>query len=149
MFSVSEEPLEDLDLQGPLLNREAGGCVEFSGRVRDFNQGKTVSSLEYQVYAGLADKEGNLILKEAREKFDILEARCVHRSGHLKIGEMAVWVGVVAVHRAEAFSACQYIMDELKHRLPIWKKEHYADGDSGWIRSHTPPLKAGGDLAFS
>jgi len=144
MFAISEEPLEKIDLKGPLLRRDAGGCVEFSGRVRDFNQGKTVSSLEYQVFAGLADKEGSQILKEAREKFDILEVRCLHRTGHLQIGEMAVWVGVVSAHRADAFTACQYIIDELKRRLPIWKKEHYTDGDSGWIGSDSPSAKASG-----
>ena len=143
MFTLSEEPLENLDLKGPLLRRDAGGCVEFSGRVREFNQGRAVASLEYQVYAGLAEKEGALILKEAREKFAILDARCFHRCGHLQLGDMAVWVGVVSVHRKEAFAACQYIMDELKQRLPIWKKEHYSDGDSGWIRSDAPSNKAG------
>ncbi len=143
MFTLSEEPLENLDLKGPLLRREAGGCVEFSGRVRDFNQGRPVASLEYQAYAGLAEKEGALILKEAREKFEILDASCFHRSGHLQIGEMAVWVGVVSIHRKEAFAACQYIMDELKQRLPIWKKEHYSDGDSGWIRSQVSCNEAG------
>ncbi len=110
--------------------------------MREFNKGRPVASLEYQAYAGLAEKEGALILKEAREKFAILDARCFHRSGHLQLGEMAVWVGVVSIHRNDAFAGCQYIMDELKQRLPIWKKEHYTDGDSGWIRSDVPPNKS-------
>ena len=60
-------------------------------------------------------------------------AACEHRLGDLAIGEVAVWVGVSAPHRDEAFRACRYIIDEVKHRLPIWKKEHYVNGDSGWV----------------
>ncbi len=146
MFALSEEPLENIDLKGPLVRRDAGACVEFRGMVRDANQGKEVSSLEYQAYAGLAEKEGTKILKETTEKFEVLEARCLHRTGHLQIGDLAVWVGVVSVHRSDAFAACKYIIDELKQRLPIWKKEHYTNGDSGWIRSDSPSAPAtGGD----
>ena len=73
------------------------------------------------------------MLAEARALFPYLEARCVHRVGLLEIGECAVWVGVVARHRDEAFRACRYIIDELKLRLPIWKKEYYADGEAEWV----------------
>jgi len=62
--------------------------------------------------------------------------------GHLELGEMAVWVGVSAGHRDDAFKACRHIIDEIKHRLPIWKKEYYADGDSGWINCQTEALEA-------
>ena len=70
---------------------------------------------------------------EALDKFGVLHARCVHRSGLLELGECAVWVGVSSGHRDEAFLACRYIIDEVKVRLPIWKKEHYVDGHSGWV----------------
>ena len=73
------------------------------------------------------------MLAEAMAKHPYLEARCIHRTGLLEIGDLAVWVGVAAPHRDEAFRACRYIIDELKVRLPIWKKEHYVDGDSGWV----------------
>jgi molybdopterin synthase catalytic subunit len=62
-----------------------------------------------------------------------VHAACVHRVGDLRVGELAVWVGVSAPHRDEAFRACRYIIDEVKHRVPIWKKEHYVNGDSGWV----------------
>jgi molybdopterin synthase catalytic subunit len=64
---------------------------------------------------------------------EAFDARCVHRVGLLEIGECAVWIGVASAHRDEAFKACRYIIDEIKVRLPIWKKEHYANGDSGWV----------------
>ena len=67
------------------------------------------------------------------EKQSLLEANCSHRSGLLDIGDCAVWVGVCSQHRDEAFKACRFIIDEIKVRLPIWKKEHYLDGDSGWV----------------
>jgi molybdopterin synthase catalytic subunit len=73
------------------------------------------------------------VLAEACRKYPLLRAACVHRSGLLEIGECAVWVGVSAPHRDEAFAACRYIIDQVKVRLPIWKKEHYANGHSGWV----------------
>jgi adenylyltransferase/sulfurtransferase len=72
-------------------------------------------------------------VRQAIEKFGVSRAACVHRVGDLAVGELAVWVGVSAAHRQEAFAACRYIIDEVKHRVPIWKKEHYEDGDSGWV----------------
>ena len=135
MFKITGEPLESLDLKGPLAESGAGAYVAFEGWVRDLNDGKTVTSLEYEAYADLANKEGARIIAEAMERYDIHDARCIHRSGHLQIGQMAVWVGVTAGHRGDAFSACRFIIDEVKKRVPIWKKEHYQAGDSGWLRS--------------
>ena len=135
-FSISATPLEEYDLKERLKDPTAGGYVCFEGWVRNRNEGKSVTHLEYQAYDVLAVKEGNRILAEAKERFDIQECSCVHRVGDLAIGEMAVWVGVGAVHRGTAFDACEYIIDELKIRVPIWKKEHYVDDDSGWIECH-------------
>jgi len=89
--------------------------------------------LDYEAFAPLAGREGQRILVEACERFGVERACCAHRVGALTIGELAVWVGVSAGHRGEAFAACRYIIDEVKHRVPIWKKEHYRDGDSGWV----------------
>ncbi len=114
--------------------QKAWGLVTFVGRVRDSHEGRRVVSMEYETYSDLAEKEGVRILAEAREKFDVLETHCRHRSGRLQPGDTAVWVAVAAAHRKEAFLACQYIIDELNGRLPIWKKEFYEDGDSGWVR---------------
>lgn len=129
--------LEDIDVAAAkesLQDPRAGACVEFEGWVRNENEGREVLNLEYEAYEAMALKEGRKILEEARGKFPILEAVCIHRVGHLRIGDVAVWVGVSAGHRGEAFDACRYIIDETKHRVPIWKKEYYTDGDSGWVR---------------
>lgn len=132
-FRISATPLEEVDLRGSLADEKAGGYVSFEGWVRDCNEGQAVTSLEYEAYAELAEKEGSRILSEVAGKFSVLGARCFHRVGHLRLGEMAVWVGVTAVHRDDAFLACRSIIDEVKKRVPIWKKEHYQGGDSGWI----------------
>jgi molybdopterin synthase catalytic subunit len=93
-------------------------------------------------------REGERIVAEAIARFGAARAACVHRVGELAVGELAVWVGVSAPHRDEAFRACRYIIDEVKHRLPIWKKEHYLDGDSGWVnceRCAAPAAHAASD----
>jgi molybdopterin synthase catalytic subunit len=108
--------------------------VTFDGWVRNENEGRQVLRLEYESYEAMALKEGEKIIAEAHEKFPIIDAVCVHRGGLLEIGDIAVWVGVSSAHRGEAFDACRYIIDEIKHRTPIWKKEFYVDGDSGWVR---------------
>ena len=116
-----------------LADPAAGGYCSFEGWVRNHNEGQAVTRLEYEGFEALANKEGERIVAEASERFGILKAACVHRVGSLAIGDMAVWVGVSSRHRAEAFAACRYIIDEVKHRVPIWKKEHYVSGDSGWV----------------
>ena len=136
-FRVSSEPLNPAVLQRTLSNQRAGACVCFEGWVRDRNDDQAVTSLEYEAYAPLAEKEGGLILAEARGKFSLIGAACVHRVGHLQLGDLAVWVGVTAEHRGAAFDACRYIIDEAKARVPIWKKEHYAGGATAWINCAT------------
>ena len=133
MFTISHTEISVEQLRATLSDPGAGGFCVFEGWVRNENEGKTVQRLEYEVYEPLAVKEGEKVLAEARQRFPYLQAACAHRSGLLEIGDCAVWVGVAAPHRDEAFKACRYIIDEIKLRLPIWKKEHYVDGDSGWV----------------
>lgn len=133
MIEVTESALDTADLQRSLANPAAGGYCAFEGWVRNENEGQVVERLEYEAYEPLVIAEGQKVLAEAKERFGFLEARCVHRVGLLELGECAVWIGVAAAHRDEAFKACRYIIDEIKVRLPIWKKEHYANGDSGWV----------------
>ena len=133
MIEVTSEPIDTERLKNALANDGAGGYCSFEGWVRNVNEGRTVERLEYEAYEPLVISEGNRVLEEAKQRFPHLEARCVHRTGLLEIGDLAVWVGVASAHRDEAFKACRYIIDELKVRLPIWKKEHYVEGDSGWV----------------
>jgi molybdopterin synthase catalytic subunit len=124
-------------LKRTLTGDASGACVTFEGWVRDHNEGAPVLALEYEAHAAIAEQEGSKILGEALERFAISSARCEHRVGKLAIGDCAVWVGVSAAHRGAAFDACRYIIDETKSRVPIWKKEHYRDGQSGWVNCAT------------
>lgn len=114
---------------------EAGGYASFVGRVRRQNEGKAVTGLYYEAYRELAEAEGARILAEARRRFDVLDVRCDHRIGELEIGDAAIVVEVAAAHRREAFRACEFVVDEVKKRVPIWKHERYADGASAWVHA--------------
>ncbi len=135
MFSLSLRKLKEEDLKFELDDPRTGALVTFEGVVRDHNEGRKVVGLEYEASESLAQKEAGKIFAEAKEKFNIFEIKCVHRVGRLSIGEIAVWIAVTAAHREDAFDACRYVIDQIKERLPIWKKEYYEDGDSGWINS--------------
>ncbi len=133
MFAFTHEPIAPDDLKQGLSDPAAGGFAAFEGWVRDHNEGREVRRLEYEAFEELARSEGARIVEAALRRHGALRASCVHRLGPLAVGDLAVWVGVAAPHRAEAFAACRQIIDDIKHRLPIWKKEHYAEGDSGWV----------------
>jgi molybdopterin synthase catalytic subunit len=139
-FFLSESVIDAGALARELASGGAGACVSFEGWVRDRNEGRAVRRLDYQAYPALAQAEGERILVEVKQRFDIVAARCAHRVGSLPIGELAVWVGVSAGHRDAAFAACRYIIDEVKKRVPIWKNEHYVDGESGWLHPDNTPV---------
>lgn len=133
MFRFRAAPIDSSALRTALEDPACGAHACFEGWVRDHNEGRRVVRLEYEAFEPLAIKEGERIVAEAIARFGVERAVCEHRLGGLAIGETAVWVGVSARHRHEAFQACRYIIDEVKHRVPIWKKEHYENGDSGWV----------------
>ncbi len=132
-FALSESPIDVAILRAQLSDPHCGAIASFEGIVRDHNEGRPVQRLEYQVYAELAQREGESIVAAVADEFAVRRLICVHRVGALAIGDIAVWVGVAAAHRGAAFDACRRVIDEVKLRVPIWKNEHYADGESGWL----------------
>lgn len=142
-FDLSDTPIDAVALARSLESERAGACVTFDGRVRNHNDGKPVVELAYQAYAPLARAEGERIVAEALARYAVEHVACVHRTGLLAIGDVAVWVGVSAAHRDAAFAACRYVIDEIKRRVPIWKNEHYADGASGWLHPDGTPVEGG------
>jgi molybdopterin synthase catalytic subunit len=132
-FQISPEPIEASALRARLADPGCGAYVQFEGWVRNHNEGQRVLRLEYEVYEPLAVKEGRRIVDEAIERFGVSRAGAIHRSGLLELTDLAVIVGVAAPHRGEAFDACRYIIDQVKVRLPIWKKEFYANGAAEWV----------------
>ena len=139
MFSISATPIDIASLRRELEAARAGAVLCFEGRVRDHNDGRAVDGLSYQAYAELAEAEGRRIVEEARAKFAVEHIVCVHRIGDLALGDIAVWTGVSAAHRGAAFDACRYVIDQVKERVPIWKREHYVEGTSEWLHPGASP----------
>ncbi len=136
-FMVTDAPIDLVAWRRRLDHPQAGGLVVFEGVVRDHHQGRAVRHLDYEGYAPLAVRTGSAILAEARTRWPLLVALGCHRIGHLEIGASAVWIGVAAAHRAEAFAACAWIMDAVKARVPVWKRETFADGTVEWSQGTT------------
>ena len=139
-FALATEPIDAAALRAALAGDRAGAVVCFEGVVRDHNEGRAVRRLAYQAYAPLAEAEGGRIVAQARARFAIERIVCVHRVGELAIGDIAVFVGASAAHRDAAFAACRHVIDEVKRHVPIWKKEHYADGESAWLHPDGTPV---------
>jgi molybdopterin synthase catalytic subunit len=129
-------PIEPARVSALVAAPSAGGTVIFVGTVRDENRGREVRSLHYEAYEPMAVREIGVIAAEARSRFGVVGIAVHHRTGELALGDVAVVVAVAGVHRSEAFLAARYVIDELKARAPIWKKEIYRDGES-WL-SHCP-----------
>ena len=132
MFTITNSPIDLASLRLELEHPQAGGLVVFEGVVRNHHQGRAVLHLAYEGHAPLAIRQGEKILAEAAVRWPLLRAIGCHRLGHLEVGEAAVWIGVASAHRVEAFAACAWIMDEVKARVPVWKREAYADGSAAW-----------------
>ncbi len=131
MFELTDKPIVPLASSDPT----AGAQVVFTGIVRNHNDGRDVLKLEYEAMLSVADKEGEKICEEAALRFEASRVHCVHRVGALQIGDVAVQVTVTSRHRKAAFGACEYVIDEIKKRVPIWKREHYADGTVEWVNA--------------
>ena len=140
MFCITTTPIDTIALRQALDHPQAGGLVIFEGVVRNHHQGRAVRHLDYEGHAPLAITQGERILDEARNRWPLLKALGCHRLGHLEVGEAAVWIGVASAHRAEAFAACAWIMDAVKHQVPVWKRETFVDGTVAWARGE--PLAA-------
>ena len=111
-----------------------GAIVVMSGMVRDNTDGQAVESLEYQAYEPMALEVFKQIAEQIRQQWaEVTHVVMHHRTGRLTVGEISVLVAVGCPHRSEAFAACKYAIDTLKHNAPIWKKEHWANGSSSWV----------------
>ncbi|HVD99118.1 MAG TPA: molybdenum cofactor biosynthesis protein MoaE [Cytophagaceae bacterium] len=129
---IVQEPIPVIELFALAHHPRAGGIVLFSGEIRNHNAGKEVAYLEYEAYTSMAEKMIREITAAAKEKWDLHVALCVHRIGRLEICESAVVVITAHAHRSEAYEANQYIINRVKHEVPIWKNEFYTDGSSQW-----------------
>ena len=136
MYMVTSDPIDTAAVLACVAHPGAGGIALFVGTTRDENEGHRVARLEYEAYDEMATTEMAAIGAEIERRWGVLGVAMVHRVGIVPIGEASVAVAVAAPHREEAFAACRYGIDTLKAHVPIWKKEHYADG-SRWIGACT------------
>jgi molybdopterin synthase catalytic subunit len=116
-------------------HNSAGGIDVFIGTVRNQTKGKTVLRLEFEAYESMALKEMEKIAEAAKSKWELQHIVIHHRTGVLSVGDVPVVIAVSAAHRAAAFEACRYIIDQLKETVPIWKKEVFSDGEV-WVNAH-------------
>ncbi len=117
------------------VSKRIGGIATFLGCARDFSEGREVSEISFDVYGSMALAEMNRLRDEAIEKFALIDARLVHRVGTVSGGDNIVFIAAAAEHRGAAFGACRWLIDELKERVPIWKKETTPQGDA-WVVAH-------------
>lgn len=127
--SVHPDPIDTAALLGEVARPDSGATVLFLGTVRDHSEGKEgVTHLDYEVYPEQVEAKIGEIVEEAARRWPILAAVVEHRRGRVDLGEASVAVAVATAHRADAFAAGRYLIDELKQRAPIWKKEHWPGG---------------------
>ncbi len=120
---ITSEPLnESALLSARTMSPDMGAVVYFLGVVRDSEDGKTISAIEYEAFEKMVTHQFNLIFDEMEKRWPIESVRLVHRIGVVKVNEPSLWVEIIAPHRGEAFAACQWLIDEMKRVVPIWKK---------------------------
>jgi molybdopterin synthase catalytic subunit len=132
MVYLTSDPIDASALLEVVQSPERGGIACFLGTVRNHHRGRDVLRLEYSAYGPMAEAECGRIVAEAETRWDVAVA-LLHRVGELEIGDTAVAITVASAHRDEAFLACRYVIEELKGRVPIWKREVYANGKVEWV----------------
>ena len=142
--AVTQDPIAPGDVLERIGSDEDGAALLFLGVVRDHADGRPVSGMRYDAYAEMAEEVLDAIAQEAADRLGTDRVAVVHRYGELSIGEVSVAIAVSSPHRAEAYEASRYVIEEIKKRLPVWKKEHYSDGESDWVEGTVPPVGAPG-----
>ncbi len=132
MIIVTKSRLDPAALDRAVASRKHGAVASFVGTVRSPHAGRAVTAVSYDCFVPLAVKELARIKAAAERRWPVTVA-VAHRTGRLKVGEASVAIAAGSGHRAEAFAACRFVIEEIKHRLPVWKKEHYARGDGRWL----------------
>ena len=133
MIQLTHTPIDPAAVLDSVRSPLAGALVLFLGTVRELTDGRQTDWLNYECYAEMAEKKLAELETEARRRWPLIECATIHRLGHLRVGETSVAIAVSAGHRRPAFEAGQWMIDRIKEVVPIWKQEHFADGDSEWV----------------
>jgi molybdopterin synthase catalytic subunit len=140
---ITSEPFDIQRLISGFASEEDGALLLFLGVVRNHNEGREVAGLEYEAYEEMGEAVLEEIAREAQEGCGSDRILVQHRVGVLEVGGVSTVIAVATPHRAEAYEASRYIIEEIKKRLPVWKKENYVEGDSQWVEGHVPRVKEG------
>lgn len=138
MIEISSQPIDREAVVDSVADSGSGSLVTFDGRVRDHARGKRVVSLFYEAYEEMARRQMAEIRVQAMKRWPVAEIAVVHRIGHLEIGETSIFIAVSSAHRKEGFEACRFVIDSIKAKVPIWKKEFYEDGEI-WVDQRDLP----------
>jgi molybdopterin synthase catalytic subunit len=141
--AIVERAIDSCALLNEVAHTRNGATVLFTGTVRDVNEGEPVSGLDYTAYSGMAERELATIVAEAVKRWGTSDIVVEHRIGTLGLGDTSVAIAVGHPHRGEAYEASRYVIEELKKRLPVWKREHYADGRAEWVESGSGARETG------
>lgn len=142
MIELTDQPIDFTAVTDSVRSVRAGAVVLFMGTVREFTGDVQTASLHYDAYPSMAVTAMQQLEADVRRKWPLQKLAMVHRTGHLELGDIAVAVAVSAGHRQEAFEAGRWLIDTLKERVPIWKKELYADGSTEWVHPTDAPSDA-------
>lgn len=140
---ITSEPFDIQRLISGFASEEDGALLLFLGVVRNHNEGREVAGLEYEAYEEMGEAVLEEIAREAQEGCGSDRILVQHRVGVLEVGGVSTVIAVATPHRAEAYEASRYIIEEIKKRLPVWKKENYVEGDSQWVVGHIPRVEEG------
>ena len=138
--AVTREPIDPSAVLSRVGDDEDGAAVLFVGVVRNHADQRSVRGITYEAYEEMAAPVLAEITTEAAARLGTDRLAVVHRVGTLSVGEPSVAIAASSPHRAESFDATRYVIEEIKKRLPVWKKEHYTDGGDGWVEGTTPPV---------
>ena len=131
--SLVTRPIDGAALLAEVAHVRNGASILFVGTVREVNEGRAVTGIDYRAYEAMAERELQAIVGQAAERFDTADVVVEHRLGTLALGEASVVIAVAHPRRAAAFDAARFVIEEVKRRVPIWKREHYADGTREWV----------------
>ena len=135
--SLVDRPIDLNALTAEVARNANGATLLFVGTVRDVNNGRAITGMDYSAYASMAERELADIASEAAAKFETDDIVVEHRIGTLGLGDASVAIAVAHPHRGPAYDASRYVIEQLKQRVPIWKLEHYTDGTREWVGTHT------------
>ena len=135
---LTRDPIQAEEVLDRVRAASDGAVVLFLGVVRDHNEGRDVRGIEYEAYQEMAMSVMTAIALEAGESVDTDRIAVVHRTGELEVGEVSLAIAVGSPHREEAYQASRYIIEEIKKRVPVWKKERFADGETSWVEGVRP-----------